>query len=166
MCADCLKTCEPRPPGALRAFLGLYGTALPLCCIMKFLIVIFSVFLSPFPMRLLTIPCNSIYRSYNVRNPFSDYDTNSIRPDVIYRGARDVTLCTDGPHVVPHVKDAPHWYRTQHVAATLALVLCSSDILFHLYRFTSYPDAICRDLSQYFQRNSADLYCNKWVVIA
>jgi hypothetical protein len=27
--ADCLKTWEPRPPGALRAFLGLYGTALP-----------------------------------------------------------------------------------------------------------------------------------------
>jgi hypothetical protein len=29
-CADCLKTWEPRPPGALRALLGLYGTALPL----------------------------------------------------------------------------------------------------------------------------------------
>jgi hypothetical protein len=29
LCADCLKTWEPRPPGALRAFLGLYGTALP-----------------------------------------------------------------------------------------------------------------------------------------
>jgi hypothetical protein len=28
-CADCLKTWKPRPPGALRAFLGLYGTALP-----------------------------------------------------------------------------------------------------------------------------------------
>jgi hypothetical protein len=28
-CADCLKTWEPRPPGALRACQGLYGTTLP-----------------------------------------------------------------------------------------------------------------------------------------
>jgi hypothetical protein len=28
-CADCLKTWEPRPPGALRACQGLYGIALP-----------------------------------------------------------------------------------------------------------------------------------------
>jgi hypothetical protein len=37
--ADCLKTWEPRPPGALRACQGLYGTTLPNVTLLQYLLV-------------------------------------------------------------------------------------------------------------------------------
>jgi len=44
--------------------------------------------------------------------------------DVTYHGARNVTLCTGGPHVEPTLRnDAVHCYRTQHVSATLMHVV-------------------------------------------
>ena len=73
-----------------------------------------------------------------------------IRRDVIYHGAGNLTLCTGGPHVVLAVhNNAVHCYRPQHVSETLAVVLCPSHILLHPYRFISYLDTTCRDLSQY-----------------